>query len=81
MRLMGWVRSLALLGVVGALWGVGGCQEPTKPRGGYMGVRSDRGLNIDSESPSIPEVGGAGMGMGPGSDPQGENAPRPAGAR
>lgn len=58
-----------------------GCQESTAPANGYFATRSDRGMNIDSDSPSVPERSGAGLGAASGNEPQGSNAPLPAALR
>ena len=58
-----------------------GCQESTAPANGYFATKSDRGMNMDSDSPSVPERSGVGLGAGAGNEPQGSNAPVPAALR
>lgn len=50
---------------------VGGCQEPTKPASGYFYTQRDRGQNIDSDSPSVPDTSGQVPGRPTGLGPDG----------
>lgn len=81
MRKRSGCMVVLVVGLVGGLGLAAGCQEETKPRGGYFATRYDRGLNVDSDSPSVPERSVMSAGATTGNLPDGTNAPRPAGLR
>lgn len=73
------IPTLALIGIAM----VSGCTDAgsTAPANGYHAMRSDRGLNLDTDSPSAPMRDATGLGGTHSNLPQGANAPEAAAMR